>query len=87
MDEIILPKIENFSPDIILLSAGFDAHKNDPLANLNWLSEDYYKITQKMCFVAEKLCKKRMVSSLEGGYNLSALGESVAFHVKALMEG
>ena len=87
MDEIILPKIENFNPDIILLSAGFDAHKNDPLANLNWLSEDYYKITQKMCFVAEKLCKKRMVSSLEGGYNLSALGESVAFHVKALMEG
>lgn len=86
MDNMILPRIENFQPDIILLSAGFDAHKDDPLANLNWVSSDYYTITKKICRAARLLCKKRLVSSLEGGYNLEALGESVSFHVKALME-
>ena len=87
MERTILPRIENFYPDIILLSAGFDAHMNDPLANLNWLSKDYHSLTNKLCSLAKKLCKKRMVSSLEGGYNLVALEESVACHVKALMEG
>ena len=86
MERQIIPRIETFDPDLIMISAGFDAHEDDPLASLNWTSEDYYTITKKMCFLAEKLCQKRIVSSLEGGYNLKALGESVALHVKALME-
>ena len=86
MDTKIIPRIENFNPDLIMISAGFDAHVNDPLANLNWVSEDYYRITKKLCVLAEKICQKRIVSSLEGGYNLSALGDSVAQHVRALME-
>ena len=86
MDRKIIPRIETFNPDLIIISAGFDAHENDPLANLNWKSEDYYKITKKICLLAERLCQKRIVSSLEGGYNLTALAESVALHVRALME-
>ena len=86
MDRKIIPRIETFNPDLIIISAGFDAHENDPLANLNWKSEDYYKITKKICLLAERFCQKRIVSSLEGGYNLTALAESVALHVRALME-
>ena len=86
MDRKIIPRIETFNPDLIIISAGFDAHENDPLANLNWKSDDYYKITKKMCLLAERLCQKRIVSSLEGGYNLTALAESVALHIRALME-
>ena len=62
------------------------AHADDPLANLNLVEEDYAWITHKLCDVAEKYCNGRLVSSLEGGYNLEALAASVAAHVNVLME-
>ena len=82
----ILPKLESFRPELLIISAGFDAHADDPLANLNLVEEDYAWITHKLCDVAEKYCNGRLVSSLEGGYNLEALAASVAAHVNVLME-
>ena len=81
----IFPALEEFNPDLILLSAGFDGHSLDPLADLNLNEDDFYWITQQVKQIAEKLCKGRLVSCLEGGYNLTVLGESVAAHVSALI--
>ena len=78
--------MEAFAPDLILISAGFDAHADDPLANLNWTTEDFVWLTRKICAVAERVCGGRVVSSLEGGYDLDALAEAVAAHVSVLME-
>ncbi|MCT8158716.1 histone deacetylase family protein [Pseudoruegeria sp. SHC-113] len=82
----ILPAVLAFKPDLILISAGFDAHRADPLASLNWETEDFAWLTHRICDVADEVCSGRIVSSLEGGYDLDALGESVAAHVAVLME-
>jgi acetoin utilization deacetylase AcuC-like enzyme len=87
MGGAILPRLEGFRPDLIVISAGFDAHARDPLANLNLLEPDYAWITQKLMEVAERTAQGRVVSLLEGGYDLQGLGGSVAAHVTALMRG
>ncbi len=84
-DNIILPSVAEFDPELILVSAGFDAHAADPLANLNWTTEDFAWVTRRICDVAGDVCEGRVVSSLEGGYDLDALGASVAAHVRELM--
>ena len=84
--EHVLKKIDSFKPEFILLSAGFDAHKDDPLAQLKLNSEDYYQITKRTLSYAKKICEGRVVSILEGGYDLNALVESTEQHVKALLE-
>ncbi len=85
-DGAIFPAIEAFQPELILVSAGFDAHADDPLANLNWSTEDYAWLTGRICDVAGACCGGRIVSTLEGGYDLHALAASVAAHVSVLME-
>ena len=83
----IFPALENFSPDIIFISAGFDAEKRDPLAGLNWLSDDFAWITGKLMDIADKYCENRIVSMLEGGYDLNALADGVFAHVNMLNSG
>ena len=87
MDERVLPAIENFSPDLILISAGFDAHRLDPLANINLEADDFQWATGKIMELAGRFCNNRLVSTLEGGYDLEGLGTSVSAHVKTLMAG
>jgi acetoin utilization deacetylase AcuC-like enzyme len=82
----IFKKLKEFKPNFILLSAGFDAHKDDPLAQINLESKDYYTLTKRIKNLAKELCDEKVVSILEGGYNLNALKESVGFHVQSLME-
>ncbi len=82
----IEPALRHFQPKLILISAGFDAHYLDPLAELNFNEDDYEWLTREILAVAADCCEGRVVSVLEGGYNLSALAASVAVHVKALME-
>ncbi|WP_166417369.1 histone deacetylase family protein [Cochlodiniinecator piscidefendens] len=84
--DVILPAVKAFAPELILVSAGFDAHRMDPLANLNWTTEDFRWLTAQICDVAEECCDGRVVSTLEGGYDLNALAASVAAHVDVLME-
>lgn len=81
----ILPALEAFAPELIIISAGFDAHVSDPLAQLNVETEDYGWVTREIMAVADRVCEGRVVSSLEGGYDLRALGENAAEHVRALM--
>jgi len=85
-DEIILPRLDSYKPEILIISAGFDAHYKDPLANIELMTEDYEWITHRLCDIADKYADGRVISSLEGGYNLAALADSVAIHVKVLME-
>lgn len=85
--DVILPKVEAFNPDLILLSAGFDAHAEDPLAQLNWSTEDFAWLTRQLVMLAEHVCAGRIVSVLEGGYDLAALADASAAHVTALGEG
>ncbi len=80
----VIPKLEDFKPEFILISAGFDAHVLDPLSNLRISTECFGKITQMLKSVAEKCCGGKIVATLEGGYNLKALGESVESHIKVL---
>ncbi len=87
MDVAILPRIEAFSPDLIIISAGFDAHQRDPLGNINLVEADYVWITRRLMEIARRSCGGRVVSVLEGGYDLNSLARSVAAHVGALMEG
>ncbi|MGB0505548.1 MAG: histone deacetylase family protein [Pikeienuella sp.] len=82
----LLPAIDAHKPDLIVISAGFDAHADDPLANLNLVEDDFAWITQELCDLANKHCDGRVVSTLEGGYSLSALSDSTAAHVKVLLE-
>jgi acetoin utilization deacetylase AcuC-like enzyme len=82
----LLQRVREYEPELILISAGFDAHEDDPLANLNWTTEDFAWLTRELCKVAEETCGGRVVSSLEGGYNLDALADSVAAHVTELMD-
>ncbi|MFM7821256.1 MAG: histone deacetylase family protein [Candidatus Fonsibacter sp.] len=82
----VYDKLNEFRPQFILLSAGFDAHKNDPLANVNLESRDYYILTKEIMKIAKKICSNKIISILEGGYNLSAIQESAKYHVEALLE-
>jgi len=83
----LLPRIEAFGPDLIVISAGFDAHFRDPLGNLRLREEDFAWITRKLMAIAQRRCQGRVVSLLEGGYDLDGLARSVAAHVGALMGG
>ena len=87
METVIFPRLRAFKPDLLVISAGFDAHTRDPLANLNLVEADYTWVTQKLMDVAEESAKGRVVSVLEGGYDLQGLARSVAAHVTALMRG
>ena len=80
----LIPKLVQFSPDILLISAGFDAHQSDPLGGMSLTDAGYIKMTEMLLDFAEKNCGGRVVSFLEGGYNLQTLGGTVAAHVKAL---
>lgn len=82
----LFPKLEEFAPQMILISAGFDAHEADPLANLNFSTDEFAQITRALKTLAGRLCKGRIVSTLEGGYDLDALAEAVGAHVSVLME-
>ncbi|MDB9940642.1 histone deacetylase family protein [Candidatus Pelagibacter sp.] len=84
--EFVLKKIKEFKPQFILLSAGFDAHKDDPLAQLQLESKDFYNITKRTLELSKQYCDGKVVSILEGGYDLLALQESTEMHVKALLE-
>ena len=85
MENRLLPALRAHRPELILISAGFDAHRDDPLANLELVEEDYTWITTELVRLAGELCSGRVVSTLEGGYNLRALGASAAAHVEAMM--
>ena len=82
--EVCLPALEAHRPEIIFVSAGFDAHREDPLANLQLADEDYEWVTSRIAAVAARHANGRIVSTLEGGYALSALGRSATAHVRAL---
>ena len=84
--EFVLKKIQEFKPEFILLSAGFDSHKDDPLAQFQLESKDFYKITKRTLELSKLHCNGKVVSILEGGYDLSALKESTTMHVNALLE-
>ena len=82
-DQKILKPVDNYKPEIILISAGFDAHTRDPLANINLESEDFYEITKQIINLANIHSKGRVISFLEGGYDLLALSESIKHHLLA----
>jgi acetoin utilization deacetylase AcuC-like enzyme len=86
-ETVILPRVRDFRPDLIVISAGFDAHMRDPLANLNLVEADYAWVTRKLMEIADASGGGRIVSVLEGGYDLQGLSQSVAAHVVALMRG
>jgi acetoin utilization deacetylase AcuC-like enzyme len=83
--ERILPALEEFRPDFIFISAGFDADYRDPLAQLNWRPEDFAWVTLKLREIAGRCCGGRIVSMLEGGYDRAGLATGTAAHVTALM--
>jgi acetoin utilization deacetylase AcuC-like enzyme len=83
----ILPRLADFRPELVIISAGFDAHMRDPLANINLDESDFVWATQKIMDIADRFADGRIVSVLEGGYDLQALGNSVAAHVTTLMRG
>ncbi|ESW62370.1 MAG: acetoin utilization protein [Rhodobacter sp. CACIA14H1] len=82
----ILPALDAYAPQVLLISAGFDAHEADPLASLDWQTEDYAWLTRRLCDIADRHAHGRIVSTLEGGYDLPALQASVAAHVGVLEE-
>ncbi len=84
-EERILPALRAFRPELVMVSAGFDAHVNDPLANLNWMDSDFEWVTDRICEVAEETCGGRVVSTLEGGYDLEGLVGGVRAHLHSLM--
>jgi acetoin utilization deacetylase AcuC-like enzyme len=86
MEARLLPAIEAHEPEMIFISAGFDAHARDPLANLNLVEADFAWATHRVCDIADACCDGRVVSTLEGGYDLAALAASAAAHVRVLME-
>jgi acetoin utilization deacetylase AcuC-like enzyme len=85
-DEIILPALDAFAPGLIIVSAGFDAHKADPLAQLRLETADFGWITRRLLDLAATHCGGRLVSLLEGGYDLDALAASAALHVRTMLE-
>ena len=84
--EHVLKKLKEFKPEFVLFSAGFDAHKDDPLAQLQLTSKDYYEITKRTLDCVKNFCGGKVVSILEGGYDLNALKESTEHHINALLE-
>jgi acetoin utilization deacetylase AcuC-like enzyme len=87
MEEAILPQLDQFKPELVIISAGFDAHRADPLGGLNLDESDFEWATRRLMDVADTHAKGRVVSVLEGGYDIAALASSVAAHVKVLMDG
>jgi len=87
LETVILPRLREFRPDLLIISAGFDAHMRDPLANLNLTEPDFAWATQKLMEIADQFAGGRVVSVLEGGYDLEGLSRSAAAHVTALMRG
>src|SRR5262249_10317890 len=85
MTREILPALDQFGPEMLLISAGFDAHRSDPLAQLQLDEDDYTWPTEKLLEVAGRHAQGRVVSTLEGGYDLAALGASAAAHVRVLL--
>ncbi len=85
MERHILPALDAFSPELLLISAGFDAHRDDPLASLDLVEDDFAWVTEKLCDLADVHAQGRVVSCLEGGYSLRALANSVAAHVDVLI--
>ena len=85
--DILLPALDAFAPELVVISAGFDAHARDPLAQLRVREADFGWLTTEICRVADRHCGGRVVSLLEGGYDLDALASSAATHVRALMHG
>jgi len=85
-DAVLLPRLHAFRPQLLLISAGFDAHANDPLADIRLSEEDYAWLTERLVALARRHAEGRIVSTLEGGYDLAALAASAAAHVQALME-
>lgn len=83
--DILLPALDRFAPELLIVSAGFDAHKADPLAQLRLETSDFGWITERLMEVAARHCQGRLASILEGGYDLDALAASVAIHVRALL--
>ena len=86
LENKILNNIDKFKPEIILMSSGFDAHTRDPLAHINLESKDYYDLTTKIIEIANIHCQGRVISFLEGGYDLLALSESIKEHLSGLQE-
>ena len=84
--EKIEQAMDKFKPQFVLISAGFDAHLADPLAHIRLTGKEYEELTRRIKNIAEKHAEGRLVSVLEGGYNLKALGESVKIHIQVLME-
>ncbi|UWR44986.1 histone deacetylase family protein [Phaeobacter inhibens] len=80
------PRLRAFQPELIIISAGFDAHQDDPLAELNWSTEDFRWLSRELCALAAELCGGRIVSTLEGGYDLNALAAAAKAHVEELIE-
>ncbi|MDF1715233.1 MAG: histone deacetylase family protein [Antarcticimicrobium sp.] len=79
-------RLRAFRPELIVISAGFDAHRDDPLAQLEWETQDYAWLTAELCNIADTLCRGRIVSTLEGGYDLNALAVSARAHVEELIK-
>ncbi|MGH8500277.1 MAG: histone deacetylase family protein, partial [Methylococcales bacterium] len=80
-----LPELVAYRPDIILISAGFDAHRLDPLADLNLQADDYFWLSQELAAIAKQFSEGRIISMLEGGYSLTALRECSVAHLRGLM--
>lgn len=87
METTILPRLDSFGPDLVIVSSGFDAHMRDPLASLNFTEDDFAWATKKLMDLADRKSGGRLVSVLEGGYDLQGLAASVSAHVMALMRG
>jgi acetoin utilization deacetylase AcuC-like enzyme len=87
MERDVLPRLDGFAPELVLVSAGFDAHRDDPLAQLGWTEDDFAWATDRLCELAARHAGGKLVSCLEGGYDLPALGASVAAHVDGLRRG
>lgn len=83
---LVIPFLADTKPDLLIFSAGFDAHANDPLANINFEASDFYTLTKEAMAACEESTKGRFISTLEGGYNLTALEESLIAHLEALSE-
>jgi acetoin utilization deacetylase AcuC-like enzyme len=85
MDTVVLPRLRAFSPQLIMISMGFDAHASDPLGQMRLTNADYHWVTEKLCALAAETCENRLVSVLEGGYDLRVMAQAGSAHVRALL--
>ncbi|MDD3287742.1 MAG: histone deacetylase family protein [Alphaproteobacteria bacterium] len=86
ISEKLLPRLREFKPEILLVSAGFDAHRDDPLSNMNMVEDDYEWLSRTLLKLSGDLCNNRLIATLEGGYNLKALGACVSAFIKPMLE-